>query len=365
MKKHERKKVNKKESLGRRLNRDDNANRSVVKSIKAFPDGSINDSSKDFAEATQRSSQGSESKEQDDTNNFHGLFSNSSVTFSSSHYRDLPSEKYKQIVGAIETSSIPITPSEISQETKINHSTVKRYCRWLENKGFVKRVSHGYYVSVKHSVTFGSNGVSSESDSFRVHRLVLRLLKVVGEAAKWKKNLDVVKVTFQRYKNGTATVFVDCKGDYSLDYVAFHLLIEAAMRELDVSDWDLVEVQSPEFNKDFFGFQIHGAKAVTLRAFDGAFRRVYNKKYGLRDEIRLVGSYKAKDILAVLQGGVGVYNVLNLLFLNFKEWERYRKVAEGDAEAAKFQNRLVADAVSTMKRFLEEVSKQNRKGAAV
>lgn len=34
----------------KRLNRDDNANRSVVKSIKAFPDSSINDSSKDFAE---------------------------------------------------------------------------------------------------------------------------------------------------------------------------------------------------------------------------------------------------------------------------------------------------------------------------
>jgi len=49
MKKDERKKVNEKESLGKRLKTDDTSS-SVGRKLKAFPDSSINDSSKDFAE---------------------------------------------------------------------------------------------------------------------------------------------------------------------------------------------------------------------------------------------------------------------------------------------------------------------------
>ena len=268
-----------------------------------------------------------------------------------SNHLDLPTEKYERILETIENSSYPITPKEISYLTGIKHSTARKYVKRLEGMGHIWGVYYGHYVSTKNIFTSGRSMV--ESDFPRLHNLRLRVVDFVGAVRRNSFNFGFLKVTFQQHSNGTVTVFVDCVDSYSLGYVAFRLLVELIKKELGLEDWEKVTVSSFEFNNDFEGARLDGAKAVTLRAFDGSFRRVYQKSFGIRDEVKVVGSTRVEDVLSLLQGGVDPYNVSQLLFGLVQEIRLER-------EAVKFQSGLVIDAISSMRRCIEAMGARTK-----
>jgi len=267
------------------------------------------------------------------------------------NYLVLPSEKYERILETIENSSSPITPKEISSSTKINPATVRKYVRKLEKMKHITKVFYGHYVSTKNLFTSGGSIV--KSDCPKIHCLRLRIVDFIGELKTFSHNFGYLKLVFQHYTNGSVTVFVDCVGSYSLDYVAFRLLVELISKELGLEDWEKVTVTSFEFNNDFEGARLDGAKAVTLRAFDGSFRRVYQKSLGIRDEVKVVGSNKVKDVLSLLQGGVDSYNTSQLLFGLVQEIRLER-------EAVKFQSGLVVDAVYSMRKCVEAMEARTK-----
>ncbi len=79
--------------------------------------------------------------------------------------------------------------------------------------------------------------------------------------------------------------------------------------------------------------RLDGVQAVTLKGFDGSFRRIYNKRYGLRDEIKAVGFRRIEDVLCLLQGGVSTYDIFQFLFMLTKEVKEERKaIAEAAAQ---------------------------------
>ncbi|MBT0161008.1 MarR family transcriptional regulator, partial [Candidatus Bathyarchaeota archaeon A05DMB-2] len=239
------------------------------------------------------------------------------VTPSHSYYRFSLSGNTKRVKETVDQSPIPITPLEISQKTGIKHATVRRCLIRLARKGFVEKPYYGYYVGSKADVTLKSSMVKGGCDPWpRLHSLRLRASGLVGGPCDWRRNLGMVNVTFQRHKNGSGTVFVGCVGDSSLDYVSFRLLLEA-MREdlglLGITDWKTMRVSSFEFNNDFQGVQLDGVKAVTLKAFDGSFRRLYNKRFGLRDEVKATGPRRVEDVLLLIQGGVSTYSIFQFL----------------------------------------------------
>jgi hypothetical protein len=247
----------------------------------------------------------------------------------------------------------------VSQRTGLKHSTVKKTLYRLEGKGFVKKFCYGYYqrlgdnATLKGSMVGGESGVSVTQNVVepRLHCLRLRVCGVVGVPCRWVRDFGVVGVVFERFENGSVLVFVDGVGDYCFDYVGFRLLVESVLGELGVSDWGKVAVSSFEFNNDFLGARLDGVQAVTLKSFDGSFRRVYNKRFGLRDEVKAVGSRRVEDVLALLQGGVSQYNLLQLLFANLQKMGEY-------VEVAKIDRKLFSDAVSSMRRLAEAILKK-------
>lgn len=259
------------------------------------------------------------------------------------HYQRL-SKKYQKILDTIEKSPNPITPLEISSLTEINSGTVRKYVRNLEKWGFIWGIFYGHYKSSKNLFTLGRSEV--KSDCPRIHCLRLRVIDSSKIFRTFSLDLVFLKVTFQHHNNGSISVFVDCVGSYSLDYVSFRLLVELVMKELDLDDWEKVTVLSFELNNDFKGGKIDGAKAVTLRTFDGSFRRVYQKRFGVRDEVKVVGGIQVRDVLTLLNGGVEAYNFSRLLFTLIEEVRLERK-------AVKFQSQLVMSAVSSMKKWIE------------
>jgi len=166
-------------------------------------------------------------------------------------------------------------------------------------------------------------------------------------------NFGSLKLVFQHHNNKSVTVFVDCVGSYSLDYIAFRLLVELVMKELGLEDWKKVTVSSFEFNNDFEGIRLDGVQAVTLKAFDSSFRRVYQKHFGIRDEVKVVGKFRVEDVLNLLHGGIEAYNSSRLLFELIEEIRLER-------EAVKFQNRFVVDVVYSMKKCVEAMEARTK-----
>lgn len=252
------------------------------------------------------------------------------VTLGHSYYKSSLSGTSKRILDVVEQSSIPITPLEISQITKIKSSAVRKTLERLVRKRFIQKISYGLYASWKYNVTLESSMGKGGCDwGPRLHCLRLRVCGLGDGPCVRKRDLGVVRVTVQRFKNGSGVVFVECVGDYSLDYVAFRLLLDGLRPDLEwlgVQDWKKMMVSSFEFNNDWQGVRLDGVKAVTMKAFDGSFRRVYNKRFGLRDEVKVVGARRVEDVLLLMQGGVSAYSLQQFLFQTLQQLEIQNKL---------------------------------------
>jgi len=258
-------------------------------------------------------------------------------------------EKKRAIVQTVRKSLFPVTPKRIAFLTKINHNMVKQYCRKLEEQGFIARVFRGSYAKPEDIVTIDSSMVGDVVP--RVHCLRLRFGIVAVGVGKWIREFsDVVRITFVVHENRSATVFVRCVDDVSLDTVGFRLVLACVQKELRVSDDELdsASVVSYEFNTDFVGLRVDGAKAITLKAFDGAFWRVYNRGGFLRSEVKATRPLDVSNVLALMMGGVSQYNSLQLMFLNFQEMRKYVK-------ATKFQNQLLWELVGQNRRLINKL----------
>ena len=107
-----------------------------------------------------------------------------------------------------------------------------------------------------------------------------------------------------------------------------------------------IECVSFELNHDHAGFELHGAKAVTLKAFDGAFKRLYNMGNVLREEVRGANvSLDVDNMFRLLQGGVSEYQSKQLIY------EMMRKL-DATLEAVKVTNGLVSELVGSVRRLV-------------
>ncbi len=266
----------------------------------------------------------------------------------------------KEILEEVNRSASLITPKEIALKTKIKHSTVRKTILRLFKRGFIDKVYHGHYASNGYSVTFGGSMLKSDAEIFfpKIHSIRFTVRDVDREASKWLLNLDIIRIKFIVYENGTAQVFIDCEGDYSFDYVSFRILVDRVLKELSVDDWDQVSISSPEWNLDYEGWKLDGVKALTLKAFDNSFRRIYNKKFGIRDEVKIKGAIPLDEALTVLQGGISNYNLLQTLYLAMRQSIQQNEHLDN-------REKFLAEAVGSMKRLadvvVEKVPKQTER----
>jgi len=253
-------------------------------------------------------------------------------------------ETARRILKMVEESPIPITPLELSQCTKIKGPTVRKSLQRLVSKRFIQKIGYGLYANWKYSVTLDTSMGKGECGSPRLHCLRLQVGGLAGGCCEWKRDFGVIRVTIQRFRNGSGLVFIDCVGNYSLDYGAFLILLNGLrpdFKRLGVQDWRIMRVSSFEFNHDWLGVRLDGVKAITAKAFDGSFRRMYNKKFGLRDEVKAAGSRRIEDVVALMMGGVSAYTTHQYLFRTLQQLE--------------IQNQLNAENMAQNRRLFAEL----------
>jgi len=254
------------------------------------------------------------------------------------NYRLSLTDPEQKIMETIDSSELPLTPKEIADKTEINHNSVKVYLRSLKKRNFVVQPFRGEYVSAKKVLTFDGSIGGRVTEFPRVHALRLKFKDALNRNGLVKQlDYGVCSVTIVIGTNGVANVLVDCHKGVSLDYTAFRLLIASLRYELNVPANGDVEVTSFELNIDHAGLRLDGVQALTLKAFDGSFERLYNKRRNLlRSEVKAVGSTSPESVYQLLKGGVGPYNIMQGLALLVNEIRQER-------EAQKFTNRILSD----------------------
>lgn len=247
----------------------------------------------------------------------------SPITLSPSYYPFSLSQVSELIKKTVEKERIPITPMQVTLKTGIKAATVRKYLRRLEKKRFIQRIAYGLYAGLEYSVTLRSSMVG-ECDSLpRAHSLRLLLPGFLRSGSSVvREDLGLVSVTIQRYKNGKAQVFFDCHDKYSMDIVALLAVLKYAWNELGVKGYDGIRVLSVELNNDFIGTRLDGVQAVTFTDFMGNFRRLYNTRFGYRDEIKIVGQRKLEEIIPLLHGGVSLSTSHQILFMSYQEIQK-------------------------------------------
>lgn len=264
-----------------------------------------------------------------------------------SKYRMVLSEKHRQIIEAVRNSPIPITPMEIASITNLPHNSVRVWVKELERKGYVVAKFYGHYVSSQNGLTLDSSTVGD--GRVRVHCLRLKILRCGVFSSLWVREVGgVARISFQVFGDRSGLVQVDCLGSCSFDAVGLRLVVDVVARELRVSCDDVwgSTVLSYELNSDFKGVRLDGVQAVTLRAFDGAFFRAYNKGEVLRGEVKATRPLQLENVLALMNGGVSAYNQMQLLFMNVQKMNE-------EIEAQKFTNRLLSDILAQNQSLLK------------
>jgi hypothetical protein len=107
-----------------------------------------------------------------------------------------------------------------------------------------------------------------------------------GEPEWFEHFFDTWRVRFQIFKNGTITAILSASGGVGLAYIDFNRFVgwlEGLYPTIPIARW---EARNWEWHRDFPGFKIEGAKAVTLQAFENVWFKLYNKAQGLRLEMR-------------------------------------------------------------------------------
>lgn len=251
---------------------------------------------------------------------------------------------YQQILSLLEESDFPLGPSEIAQKTMLKKSSCRVYLRNLLEKGLIAQMGYGKYVAKTklQSLKPSSEGrvkVFGGAVPLRIHEVRLRVdgggvVVRHGE----KVVLGDVVYEFVWCGGGVITVRVAC--DRGLDDKEWRHARDFVLRRLGVGSPEQLEVVSYEIGHDYEGVRLDGAKCLTLKAFDGAIERFYNKRIDgrdvLRHEAKVPKGVSVVSVEALLQGGVTSYNVMQS---QFAMQQSIRELAE----SVKGSNRLSVD----------------------
>ena len=203
---------------------------------------------------------------------------------------------------------------KIAKDLGANRSSVRVYLSRLEKRGIVERPKTGYYC-IRPDYAVGNNFIRDIRlqnlhfyvEGFPVrrehsdHNEVIDFPEVSGA--------DSARVTIEfGWKRKKLHWYV--KADAGLDFYGLGLarkIVDLQLRLMGYDppvDWI---AEKTEFLKDFFGsWRFEGMPScVTFTDVSGLMEKIYNKKYGVRKEIRVTpGAQTLEGLMVMMQGGI-------------------------------------------------------------
>ncbi len=248
----------------------------------------------------------------------------------------------EKIVEYLRRLDRPVSPFSVAENLKMNPSSVRARLSDLVKEGIVERPFRGYYQIAP------IQGVGA----FNKPPLIQNITAIVHPRPKLRKELleahrkngvlflknNVYHHAFEFQgvlKGSEGIVRLDLqfglkrnkitwkmRAPLGLDYnglLISYQYVKFVIDSLDVSiledDW--VDFKSPrcfmmvnfEFIDDRIGIKLEGVNCITFRTFQGEFEKIYNKKWGIRREVRSNQPRPIQEIFALYQGGLPSFMV--------------------------------------------------------
>ena len=259
-----------------------------------------------------------------------------------------PSSKKTRILDVILASEIELSPHELASKTKINHSTVRGYCRQLLQEGKIVQPYKGAYCS---KITHGMIFVP-----LRVHNVILSVdapwLGFSDDVVEWVGDVKVrVQFGLERRR---LTGRISCDGGMDRNAVVFALhRCYDIMQKRTGRPVENVTVKTFEVNRDFQGVRIDGAKCYTVKGLFDVLERIYQKEESVvRTEHKVTKSMTVDEFQALMQGGVTGFNLQQAVFALTQQVREL-------TEAQKFTNEKMMQILRVQEAILNKLLKES------
>lgn len=252
----------------------------------------------------------------------------------------------ERIVKYIFDQPYPVSPKTVATALNLKNGSVRSWIWQLLRNQRIKRVSRGYYTKPDNVATpSGECGGVKVFSKPRLHGLDVRVagLKLSEIRRREVEDFGGLKMTFVFCGGGVCMVYVSCPSGVSLGYTQFSMVIDYIKLRLGVTNSSVLSVVNYELNRDFRGVILKGCKELTFKAFDESFKRFYNKEEvgGIRTEVRGTKAITPERAVAMLQGGVPIYEMIQANFLLTKRIDDYSRRVDDLITAQKFTNELL------------------------
>ncbi len=265
----------------------------------------------------------------------------------------------------------PVSPLETAQLLKANRNSVRGRIGRMTKAGLIELAYRGHY-RIKPTTGVGS------PPKVQNLQVVARRSKNPVLFKRVKSHTEVktfpsppgeefsVRVQFGEKRH---QINYTVKAPTGLDYYGL-LAIRAYTEEvvhrrtgLTDLNWDVIKF---DWLRDTFRVQMEGVSVVTIDDLSGLMLKVYNKLYGLRQEVDISpDASNLQDLIGVMSGGVPLYQMTNHLAILVKQFDKMtstvaafvgqaqseRKIVKAISEA---QNRIV-DVLDRISKRLDEV----------
>lgn len=220
---------------------------------------------------------------------------------------------------------------KIAQDIGANRNTVRVYLKRLYDKGLIDKPKRGYYCN---KPRYGVGEPQADLLRFQHLHFWVDEVKIRAEDAGREEVLPFpevsggdsarIRIEFGA-KRGKINWYV--KADAGLDFYGLHLarsLVDERLLRLGYKpplDW---RAEGWESLTDKFGLRLNGVTTVTFTTLSGWMEKYYNKRYGLRHEIRAPGEGDAtlSQLGAMLQGGINYGQLIQAVAVTNKNQDR-------------------------------------------
>lgn len=271
----------------------------------------------------------------------------------------------QKIVDVINQAGRPLFPREIALFAKVNKNTVRSYCRRLLKKGLLKQPAPGLYTSTVANTNYGEGGGDSIK-TLRLQNLMVQVKHPISENIhdfNGQFGTVGIKIQFGR-KRQRITGYLSCPE--GMNFNTFVLALEkfkhvVASRLGFFPEDNIIIIKRAEFLEDFQKVRMNLIKCLTVESFLGSFEKIYNRKNGLRSEVRCKPD-SVEAILTLLKGGVKNYNLLKLLFSTLNQLRELMAIIECQCKGTQHLHRMLFHLTETLRKIAEHLQNcQNQK----
>ena len=192
------------------------------------------------------------------------------------------SEKKEKILRVLKQHPEGLSPKYISLYSRLNVNTVKST---LVKMSSVKKKIRGLYV-----VSNNGDGLNLFEWNFHNTLFQSRLERYSGERVNKTFSFDILNFEFEIGKE-SKNANLKISTEYPLNFSSLctcSLLFKLLVKEysgIEINE-KTVMIKCMEFNKDYINLRLDGMKCITLSSLITQYK-IYQKKRGLREELRL------------------------------------------------------------------------------